>query len=79
MTLPKRKRRRPALNQQIREARLSAKLTQRQLADKLDVSQRFVCGLESGEKEPNVHHLIAICEVTGHTFAIGRDTVFVAE
>jgi transcriptional regulator with XRE-family HTH domain len=80
--MPKRKTRkipRPALNQEIRDARLAAKLTQRELADAIGVSQRFVCGLESGEKEPNVHHLIAICKATGHTVGIDQDTVLFAK
>ncbi|KKM88432.1 hypothetical protein LCGC14_1258830 [marine sediment metagenome] len=86
--MPKRKPRkinRPALNQQIRQAREAAGLTQRELAAKFfgprkgSVSQRFIWGLESGDKEPNVHHLIAIAKATGHMFPIDADTVMFAD
>ena len=66
---------RPGLNEQLREVRKSAGLTQAELAAALGTSQRFVSGLESGEKTPNIHHLIAIAEATGHTFAVDAETV----
>jgi len=80
--MPKRKPRqitRPGLNEKIREVRLAAKMTQRELADAIGHSQAFIHQLESGDVRPNVHHLIAIAEATGHTFAIGADTVIFAE
>lgn len=80
--MPKRKPRpiiRSGLNEQIREVRKAAKLTQSELADAIGASQRFVSGLESGEKTPNIHHLIAIAEATGHTFAIDAETVIFAD
>ncbi len=77
-SMPKREPRkptRPALNIQIRDARLAAGMTQRDLGAELKVAQRFIWGLESGEKEPNVRHLIAICEATGCEFLIDSETV----
>jgi len=80
--MPKRKPRqitRPGLNEKIREVRLAAKMTQRELADAIGHSQAFVHQLESGRTAPNVHHLIAIAEATGHTFAIDAETVIFVE
>ena len=76
--MPKRKLRpviRPGLNEQIREVRQTARLTQIELANAIGVTQRFISGLERGEKTPNIHHLIAIAEATGHAFAIDAETV----
>ncbi len=77
--MPKRKPRRPALNQQIREARLAAKMHQRELAAKIGATQQFVQLLEAGTTSPNVRHLIAICKATGCEFSIDRKTVIVAK
>lgn len=70
---------RPSLHGQIREARLAANMTQAELAKAMSVSQRFVFALESGDRTPNVHHLIAVCKATGCEFPIDKDIVVFVE
>ena len=51
--------------QQIRKARKAAKLTQRQLADKLGVAQQRVAGWERGVFDPAASmyvKLLAVCK-----------------
>lgn len=49
----------------IREARKSAGLTQRELAERLGLKQQFISRLESGEEEnPTVETLSKIASVT---------------
>ena len=66
---------RPGLNEKIREVRTAAKMTQRELADAIGHSQAFVHQLESGQARPNLQHLIAIADATGHKFGYDGETV----
>ena len=50
-------------------------MTQRELADAIGHSQAFVHQLESGQARPNLQHLIAIADATGHKFGYDGETV----
>ncbi len=53
------------LGEELRKARLSARLTQEELAFKADVSRNYVSLLELGEKSPTVQTLLRICKALG--------------
>jgi transcriptional regulator with XRE-family HTH domain len=50
----------------IRQARVDARLTQDELARKLETSQRNIVRWEKGENQPRIEKLGAIAEATGH-------------
>ena len=68
--MPKRK----TLNDEIREVRLAAGLTQYELGAAIKVPQDFLSRLEGGTKKLNARHLIAICKATNGTFVIDKNT-----
>ena len=49
----------------IRDARHAARITQKQLADKLHTSPRQIVKYESGEQEPTVSRLLQIAAALG--------------
>ena len=53
------------LGEEIRKARLNAKLTQEQLAHEAGVSRQYVSLLELNEKSPTVDVLMRICRAMG--------------
>lgn len=52
--------------QKIRDARLSAGLTQAQLARAIETTERNVIRWENGQNQPRVASLSAIAQATGH-------------
>ena len=53
------------LGEEIRKARLKAKLTQEQLAHEAGVSRQYVSLLELNEKSPTVDVLLRVCGAMG--------------
>lgn len=53
------------LGEEIRKARIDAKLTQEGLAFKAGVSRQYVSLLELNEKSPTVDTLIRLCKALG--------------
>jgi transcriptional regulator with XRE-family HTH domain len=53
------------LGEEIRKARLSAELTQEELAFKAGISRQYVSLLELNEKSPTVDTLIRLCKAMG--------------
>ena len=53
------------LGNELRKARLSAGLTQEELAFKADVLRNYVSLLERGEKSPTVQTLLRLCRALG--------------
>lgn len=49
----------------LRDARGNAGLTQEELADRADVSVRFVSMLETGKRQPSLSALAAVCSGLG--------------
>ena len=49
----------------IQQARLAAEMTQRDLAERLGVSQRYVWELESGKNVAAIARLLAVLHETG--------------
>jgi len=47
-------------SQQLREARKSAGLTQQELADRCEMSLRYLQNLEKGEKQPTITTLFKL-------------------
>lgn len=45
----------------LREARMNAGLTQEELAERADVSVRFISLLENGKRQPSLSALAALC------------------
>lgn len=60
------------VGQRIRTARREVGLTQRELAERLDVSQPVVAALESGRANPTVGQLAAVAEA----LQVGFDVEF---
>jgi len=58
-----------ALGLKIRDARERAKLTQRDLAERVDLDQSAISRLESGQQELRVSDLYAWAEACGTTIA----------
>lgn len=64
------------LHDQLRQARLAAGLTQRQLADRCGMGQPYVSALERGEHKPDTTTLCRIADVLGVTIELtGRGPV----
>jgi putative transcriptional regulator len=64
------------LHDQLREARLAAGLTQRQLADRCGMGQPYVSALERGEHRPTTAILCRIADALGATIELtGRGPV----
>jgi len=55
---------RTTVGRNVRLARRRAELSQRQLAERLDVARTRVADWEAGRHEPNGRHLVAICAAT---------------
>ena len=53
---------REALGLRIREARKKLKMTQEQLAEKVGITDVYICEIERGNKMPSIPVLIAIVE-----------------
>lgn len=49
----------------VEAARVNAKLTQEELAEKMGVSRKTICNWESGKKSMRKSNLIAFCTITG--------------
>lgn len=49
----------------MQQARLAAGLTQRELAERLGISQRYVWEMESGKDSPALRRLLDALEATG--------------
>lgn len=54
--------------QNLRDLRLGAKLTQKQLAEKVAVDQRTISAWEKGVCEPSFFILSQLCEIFDETF-----------
>jgi transcriptional regulator with XRE-family HTH domain len=50
---------------ELRKARLTAGITQEELAFKAEISRNYVSLLELDEKSPTVHVLLRICKALG--------------
>lgn len=66
--------RKTTLGSQIRDARQAAGLTQRDLAERVDVRQPFIAAIEAGTKIPSVGLTVAIAAATKTTFSIDAKT-----
>ena len=53
------------LGTELRKARISAGLTQEELAFKADISRNYVSLLELEEKSPTVQILLRVCKALG--------------
>ena len=53
------------LGEELRNARLAAKLTQEELAHEADISRNYVSLLELDEKSPTMQVLLRICRALG--------------
>lgn len=49
----------------LRAARVNRGLTQKELAEKVDVTKKTVCSWESGKTYPKASKIQAICEALG--------------
>lgn len=52
----------------LKAARIDANLTQKQLADLLDVDKKTVSNWELGKSMPNVDRIEAICAALGRSY-----------
>ena len=59
----------------LEAARVNAKITQRELAKILGISQNTVCNWEKGKSQPNASNLRKISEISG----IPLDFIFVPD
>lgn len=57
------------IGSRIREIRKSLNMTTTELAEKLDVSQSFISGLENNTKKCSMDNLFKICEIFGVTLS----------
>ena len=48
-------------------ARINARLTQEQMADKLGISRSFYSNIENGKVEVRPVYIYAFCQITGFT------------
>lgn len=55
----------PALHTRFRAARLSAGLTQAQMAEKMRLSQGYISQIEAGKRTPTLHVLQLAANSTG--------------
>lgn len=53
------------LKEKLREARKSARLTQRQVAEAIGVTESTYCGYETGKRQPDPIKISAIASVLG--------------
>lgn len=53
------------LGDELKKARLAARLTQEELAFEAEISRNYVSLLERGEKSPTVQTLLKICQAMG--------------
>lgn len=58
----------------LKDLRLEANLTQKELAKKLNIGQSTIAQYEKGEREPTVHNLTLYCDFFGVTvdYLLGR-------
>ncbi|WP_025674620.1 helix-turn-helix domain-containing protein [Salinivibrio socompensis] len=54
--------------QRIREAREFSKITQVEMAQRLDVARQTYLDMESGKTDPKILALVTIAEITGRPF-----------
>lgn len=59
----------------LKDLRLEANLTQKELAKKLNIGQSTIAQYEKGEREPTVHNLTLYCDFFGVTvdYLLGRE------
>lgn len=64
----------------LKDLRLEANLTQKELAKKLNIGQSTIAQYEKGEREPTVHNLTLYCDFFGVTvdYLLGRDELYAA-
>lgn len=58
----------------IKNIRKSRNITQREMADKLDISESFYCQIEGGQRRLTINHAIKISEVLEETL----DSIFLS-
>lgn len=65
----------PSSKLRIKEARMRAGLTQRQLSDELGIAVTTLSGYETGRSDPKTEHLVPISQICGVTvdFLLGLD------
>lgn len=51
------------IGEKIRELRIAKRMTQRQLADKLDLTKGAISAYEQGAKYPSLEVLVKMCQV----------------
>lgn len=49
----------------VRKARKNLGLSQRQLAEELQISNAFLCEIEKGKRQPSLHRLIQLAQALG--------------
>jgi putative transcriptional regulator len=62
--------------EQIKELRIQKDLTQKELADKLKVSQQTISAIENGRMDPSLKLVTAIAGVLGVAMLIGAAAAF---
>lgn len=53
----------PKIRKSLREARIKAKLTQKELAERLDLNTNFYARLERGEENPSLETLKKLTKI----------------
>jgi transcriptional regulator with XRE-family HTH domain len=56
------------LGKNLKRLRMSAELTQEKLAEKADISLRYVQQLEAGQRNPSISTLVRLRKVMGCSF-----------
>lgn len=54
-----------AFNDQLKQARLKAGLTQQQVADRMGITNSTYCGYETGKRKPNLIKLKQLASILG--------------
>ena len=52
----------------LKAARVNAELSQKEVADKLNVSNKTVCSWENGETYPSAEKIDALCKLYGVSY-----------
>ena len=52
----------------LKAARVNAGLTQKDVAERLNISNKTVCSWETGATIPNVHQVESLCELYNVTY-----------
>ena len=53
----------------LKAARVNVNLTQKEAAEKLNISNKTLCSWENGETKPNLKYVDAICELYGVAYS----------